>query len=115
MADLAELSIFEFYEKFELDDAFDHESYLAKNPKLAGFYLGPARRKGLSDKHRLYFHYMVYGDGSDSAHLLQPEASTKETMYLKVNLGLCNRLLLLKSAVHFCKDNNHNFYQGKCM
>lgn len=56
------ISIEEFYKNQKIDVDFDYENYLLDCPEAIDFYQPYCKDNNIDDKHRLYFHYMQYGD-----------------------------------------------------
>lgn len=54
------ISIQEFYQNNKVDPDFDEIRYLAKQPEAKNFYQSICEQEGIDDKHRLFYHYMLY-------------------------------------------------------
>lgn len=62
------LSIDEFYALNKLDNSFNEIEYSKKNPETKGFYKG-CFKFGFTDKHRLYYHYCLYGNAPTKKYI----------------------------------------------
>jgi len=54
------MDIVEFYKHFRLNPEFNEAKYREKYPETDGFYQPFCLNNNISDKHRLYFHYVMY-------------------------------------------------------
>lgn len=88
------ISIEEFYQNNQVDDKFDEIFYQGHYPQTQDFYQPHCKDNHISDKYRLYYHYVMYG--KDMGFNIKPKY-----IYLKPTQGLCNRLLLIDSVVNF--------------
>lgn len=88
--------ILEFYNTHKVDENFDEVSYQKKNPIVKDFYQPNCKNNGIDDKHRLYYHWCIYGN---------PNKNFIKDMEIciKVNNGLANRLRTLNSFFNFAK------------
>lgn len=57
--------IVEFYRHNDLDPKFDHEHYRKKYPETNGYYQPFCKLNGIDERHRLYFHWHLYGSKAD--------------------------------------------------
>lgn len=55
------MNILEFYQKFKVDPEFDENFYSITYPQTWSFELSTCRQHGLSEKHRLFYHYSIHG------------------------------------------------------
>ena len=95
------LNIETFYINHKVDDDFDHDFY-AQYPDVSTFYIEHSEKTRISDRQRLFFHYIKYGQfmGLKKYPL---------TIYIKPTQGLCNRLLLIDSVFAFAEENRFDF------
>lgn len=93
------MDIIEFYKNNKLDINFDEVLYQEQSPETKNFYQPYCRNNNIDDKHRLYFHYRLYGK-------IETNSATEREIYIKVNNGLANRLRTLNSFWSFCKQTN---------
>ena len=100
------IDIEQFYKTNKLDESFDELKYLKANPEVEGFYQPYCNLMGISDKHRLFFHWSMYG--SHPIHHVQQaktdDAAQAKVIYLQPMQGLGNRLLQIDSAVAFAME-----------
>lgn len=102
------ISIEEFYKKNKIDNSFDEKQYLLSYPETENFYQPHCKNNGIDEKHRLYFHYKMYGEKLQICDLKYFDKYDSERdskiIYLKPELGLANRLLLINSAFSFARQ-----------
>jgi hypothetical protein len=106
------ISIEEFYQYNQIDESFDAVSYLSRYPYVSQFYQPHCRDNNISEKHRLYYHYMMYGE-KDVPFMKETENSQKinevhtkqekKYIYLKPINGIANRIFNISSFVDFAK------------
>ena len=108
-------NIIEFYKNNTLDKNFDEKYYAHQFPETKNFYQPFCERIGLSEKHRLYYHYCMHGYKyhdkpvkNDFINLQSKEnADDKEkNIYLRPINGIGNRILMINSAINFAKQYN---------
>lgn len=104
------ISIEEFYIHNKVDADFDEVSYLISNPSVVDFYQPHCRDHNICDKHRLYFHYRLYGDKytnfsisqKNNVNYIQSD-NTVKYIYLRPTKGLANRIFNINSFYNFAK------------
>jgi len=62
------LLMHEFYTANNLDNNFNEVEYAAKHPETKDFYEG-CFKFGFTDKHRLYYHYCLYGNAPTKKYI----------------------------------------------
>lgn len=106
------ITIEEFYSSNKLDPEFDHKKYLQDNPEVDGFYKDHCRQLNIGDKHRFYFHYILYGQHtnvlSENCKKLYAQKDHSKFIYLKPTNGLANRLFCISSFLDFAKKFHFN-------
>jgi hypothetical protein len=55
------MDILEFYKNNKIDMDFDEHFYAARYPETKDFYQPYCKHNNIDDKHRLFFHYAMYG------------------------------------------------------
>jgi lipopolysaccharide biosynthesis glycosyltransferase len=63
------LKMHEFYMVNELDQDFNEIEYAKKFPETKGFYYQQCLHFGFSEKHRLYYHYCMYGNAPTQRYI----------------------------------------------
>lgn len=109
-----------FYKKHSLEDSFDEINYAKHNPNLVEFYQPYCKDHGISDKHRLFYHWFLYGDKLGqkpfvtksqkqiTQNLVDMHPDANREIYLKPTNGLANRLLNINSFIVFAKTYGFN-------
>lgn len=93
------MTINEFYAINSVDKQFDEIQYLVNNPQVLDFYQPYCRQNSIDDKHRLFFHYVMYGyQGNENKYI---EALTQ----LFVDLIATNSILKSNLLLNFIKNN----------
>lgn len=123
---MRQISIEEFYKDNILDYNFDEESYLLAYPYVKDFYQPHCQQNNIDDKHRLYFHWVVYGDKlfKDSLNLkrtttnpstetLVNHSSIKESLNILVKIPTLNRVGQLLSCLKSFYDNKSGLHNVK--
>lgn len=90
-----------FYTNHEVDSDFEHDLY-AQYPDVSTFYADYCEKTNISNRQRLFFHYIKYGRSLGFK-------KNPSTVYVKPTQGLCNRLLLIDSVFAFAQENNFDF------
>ena len=75
------ISIEEFYQKNKVDADFDEVFYQNNYPATKDFYQPYCKENNIDDKHRLYFHYMMYGQNQTPSPYQHKYESTYEENY----------------------------------
>lgn len=75
------ISIQEFYKTHRVDDNFDEVLYSEQYPETKDFYQPHCKANGIDEKHRLYFHCVMYGDKlfKDSLNLKRTTTTNPST------------------------------------
>jgi hypothetical protein len=60
------LDIVSFYSLNEVDESFDHQSYLESNPSAKDFYKEYCDENDITDRQRLFYHSFFYGSNNYS-------------------------------------------------
>jgi len=60
------LDIVSFYSLNEVDESFDHQSYLESNPSAKDFYKEYCDENDITDRQRLFYHSVFYGSNNYS-------------------------------------------------
>lgn len=75
--------IISFYLLNEVDESFDHQSYLEFNPIAKNFYKEYCDKNGITDRQRLFYYYTFY-DGKDSIYSIQDLLHLKNKEHLNI-------------------------------
>lgn len=106
------MTIEQFYDQYAVDQNFDEASYLIAYPYVIDFYQPHCRDNNISEKHRLYFHYIMHGDKNINFSISHQKNdlsyqklnnSEAKYIYLKPTKGLANRIFNINSFYNFAK------------
>lgn len=91
------MDINEFYKNNEVHEDFDHLYYVERYEKVANFYQPYCSENNISDRKRLYYHYMFHGKELG----FQPHALKRIKQYEEYNQDILNEPI---TVVVGCKD-----------
>ena len=110
------MDIVEFYKTHRIDYDFDESAYLSRYPYTQDFYQPYCRDNNISEKHRLYFHWIMYGEKDTSIIKETPNSKKVEPtpepghqnkyIYIKPTNGIANRIFNISSFCDFAKKFN---------
>jgi len=97
------MDIIEFYKTNSVDDDFDEISYQNQRPKTKNFYQPFCELNGITDRARLFFHYIQY---------VKPGQKSRHDYYHLENLTIVNKGCHVFSYEP-CNDEEDLFYRQK--
>ena len=104
-----ELSIVEFYKTNSVEESFDEKFYQNAHPDSKNFYQPFCSDSGIDDRHRLYYHYYLYGKNFGFVHNLQ-DVLEHELVPLQVDKD-CKKYLFTT----YYKDNRRQHEIDYCL
>lgn len=99
-------SIEEFYSIHSVDQDFDENFYQKEYPETQNFYQPFCQKKNIDNRHRLFYHYMTYGNQG------YKNLSDKNKNILVTNISsrkhINNKLAIITSFFNPCSYSNIN-------
>lgn len=91
------ISIEEFYQNNQIDNKFDEVFYSEQYPETKDFYQPHCKANGIDDKHRLYFHCMMYGPKEYKKAETNARKSQQESLNRTVDKwqAICNNTKII--------------------
>lgn len=102
------MTIEEFYQYNCIDENFNESVYQKLHPETKNFYQPHCLENNIDDKHRLYFHHILYdkvNNNQNNNQNIKPNQNQKVLPNLSVIVSIKNRNDILKTSIHswFCK------------